>query len=75
MIGNGLWVWAWSVEGRVGVVMITDNRRVEALRSVGRLLPLPLSLPLSLPERPRVAVVDNGSPDGTERSTARRYVG
>ena len=42
---------------RVGVVMITWNRREEALRSVGRLL--------ALPERPRVVVVDNGSTDGT----------
>jgi GT2 family glycosyltransferase len=42
---------------RVGVVMITFNRRDEAVRSVGRLL--------ALPERPRVVVIDNGSADGT----------
>ncbi|HST63992.1 MAG TPA: glycosyltransferase family 2 protein [Mycobacteriales bacterium] len=42
---------------RVGVVMITYNRREEAVRSVGRLL--------ALPERPHVVVVDNGSSDGT----------
>jgi hypothetical protein len=33
--------------------MITHNRRVEALRSVGRLL--------ALPERPALVVVDSGS--------------
>ncbi|MGI8578213.1 MAG: glycosyltransferase family 2 protein [Nocardioidaceae bacterium] len=44
-------------DGRVGVVMITHNRRREAVASVGRLL--------DLPERPRVVVVDNGSSDGT----------
>jgi GT2 family glycosyltransferase len=43
--------------GRVGVVMITHDRRDEAVRSVGRLL--------ALPEQPRVVVVDNGSRDGT----------
>ena len=46
-----------GTDPRVGVVMITYNRREEALRSVGRLL--------ALPERPRVVVVDNGSSDGT----------
>lgn len=42
---------------RLGVVMITWNRRQEALTAVGRLL--------ALPERPHVVVVDNGSTDGT----------
>jgi GT2 family glycosyltransferase len=53
------------VDGRVGVVMITHNRRVEALRSVGRLL--------ALPERPRVVVIDNGSSDGTASALRSRY--
>jgi GT2 family glycosyltransferase len=41
----------------VTVVVITKDRREEAKRSVERLL--------SLPERPPVIVVDNGSSDGT----------
>jgi GT2 family glycosyltransferase len=44
-------------DARVGVVVITYNRRDEALLCVERLL--------ALPERPRVIVVDNGSTDGT----------
>ncbi len=44
-------------DGRVGVVMITRNRRDEALSNVARLR--------ALPERPRVIVVDNASSDGT----------
>jgi GT2 family glycosyltransferase len=44
-------------ECRVGVVIITWNRRQEALDSVARLV--------ALPERPRVVLVDNGSDDGT----------
>ena len=54
-----------EADPRVGVVMITHNRRDEALRSVGRLL--------SLPERPRVVVVDNGSSDGTAAAVAAAY--
>lgn len=42
---------------RVGVVVITHDRKAEAVTSVGRLL--------ALPERPHVVVVDNGSTDGT----------
>ncbi|GAA2355119.1 glycosyltransferase [Nonomuraea africana] len=42
---------------RVGAVVITWNRKREALASVSRLL--------ALPERPRVVLVDNGSSDGT----------
>lgn len=45
------------MESRVGVVMITHNRRDEALAAVQRLC--------ALPERPPVVVVDNGSSDGT----------
>ncbi len=42
---------------RVAVVMITHNRRDEALLALSRLR--------ELPERPHVVVVDNGSEDGT----------
>jgi GT2 family glycosyltransferase len=55
------------VEQRVSVVMITHNRRAEALRSVGLLL--------ALPERPQVVVVDNGSTDGTADALRSRYPG
>ncbi|MGP3955174.1 glycosyltransferase family 2 protein [Nonomuraea sp. 3N208] len=44
------------VDQRVGAVVITWNRREEALTSLGRLL--------TLPERPHVVLVDNGSGDG-----------
>lgn len=52
-------------EGRVSVVVATRNRRDELLRSVYHLL--------SLPERPRVVVVDNASSDGTPRALAGLY--
>ncbi len=42
---------------RIGVVVITWNRRAEALRALERLR--------ELPERPRVVLVDNASTDGT----------
>jgi GT2 family glycosyltransferase len=48
---------AHMIEPRVGVVMITWERRDEALTAVRRLL--------ELPERPPIVVVDNGSSDGT----------
>ena len=44
-------------DGRIGVVLLTHNRRDEATVAVGRLL--------DLPERPAVIVVDNASGDGT----------
>lgn len=44
-------------DSRVAVVMITRNRADEALRTLRRLR--------SLPERPRIVVVDNASEDGT----------
>lgn len=50
---------------RVAAVMITHNRRDEALRTLGRLA--------DLPERPRVVVVDNGSTDGTAAAVAGRF--
>ncbi|MGI5292262.1 glycosyltransferase family 2 protein [Nonomuraea polychroma] len=50
---------------RVGAVVITWNRREEALTSVGRLL--------ALPERPHVVLVDNGSDDGTAQAVADAY--
>ncbi|GAA0797670.1 glycosyltransferase family 2 protein [Spirilliplanes yamanashiensis] len=52
---------------RTGVVVITHNRRAEALACVGRLL--------ALPERPHVVLVDNGSADGTAAAVAARYPG
>ena len=47
---------------RIAVVMITYNRRDEALATIGRML--------DLPERPRLVVVDNGSTDGTGEAIA-----
>ena len=49
----------------MGVVVITHERRDEALAAVGRLL--------DLPERPRVVLVDNGSTDGTAAAVRRRH--
>jgi GT2 family glycosyltransferase len=49
----------------VGVVVITWQRREEALTAVGRLL--------ALPERPPVVLVDNGSTDGTADAVRARY--
>ena len=50
---------------RVSVVMITWNRREEALRALERLR--------VLPERPAVFVVDNGSTDGTAAAIAEGH--
>jgi GT2 family glycosyltransferase len=52
-------------EHRIGVVVITYDRRAEALECVGRLL--------ALPERPHVVLVDNGSHDGTAGAVRARY--
>ncbi|VXB36409.1 glycosyltransferase family 2 protein [Citricoccus sp. K5] len=56
-----------ALHARLSVVMITYNRRAEALQSLERLT--------SLPERPRVVVVDNGSSDGTAPAIQERYSG
>jgi GT2 family glycosyltransferase len=50
---------------RVGVVVITCDRREELLATLRRLA--------ELPERPRVVVVDNGSRDGTAAAVAREH--
>lgn len=50
---------------RLAVVMITWNRREEAVRAVGRLL--------DLPEAPPVVVVDNGSTDATVPALRARF--
>jgi GT2 family glycosyltransferase len=53
------------VDPRVGVVLITHDRRDEAVQCVRRLL--------DLPERPRVVVVDNASSDGTAKAIGRAF--
>jgi GT2 family glycosyltransferase len=50
---------------RVGVVVITHNRRAELLAAVSRLV--------RLPERPQVVVVDNASADGTAEAVAAHF--
>jgi GT2 family glycosyltransferase len=55
------------VEPRIGVVVITWQRRDEALACVQRLL--------DLPERPPVVLVDNGSTDGTADAVRARFPG
>jgi GT2 family glycosyltransferase len=50
---------------RTSVVVITRDRRVEAMEAIARLL--------ALPEGPPVIVVDNGSSDGTAEAIEQRY--
>jgi GT2 family glycosyltransferase len=50
---------------RVGIVMITHNRREEVLHSLDRLT--------RLPEGPRIVLVDNASTDGTAAAVAGRH--
>jgi GT2 family glycosyltransferase len=50
---------------QVSVVMVTKDRREQALRTLARLS--------GLPERPPVIVVDNASTDGTADAAARRF--
>jgi GT2 family glycosyltransferase len=52
-------------DARVGVVVITYQRREEALEAVRRLV--------ELPERPPVVLVDNGSTDGTAAAVRARF--
>lgn len=52
-------------DDRVAVVMITYNRRDEALRALSRLR--------DLPEQPHIVVVDNGSQDGTAEAIRTRF--
>src|SRR4051812_19567555 len=50
---------------RTGVVVITHQRRDEALAAVARLV--------ALPEQPPVVVVDNGSADGTADAVRKNF--
>jgi GT2 family glycosyltransferase len=50
-------------ERRIGVVVITHQRRLEALHAVARLT--------ALPEQPPIVLVDNGSTDGTAGAVGR----
>lgn len=54
-----------SADPRLAVVVITHRRREEVLRCLERLR--------DAPERPAVAVVDNGSDDGTAEAVAREH--
>jgi GT2 family glycosyltransferase len=52
-------------DARISVVVLTHNRREELLQTLGRLS--------SLPERPPLIVVDNGSADGTASAVAAEF--
>jgi GT2 family glycosyltransferase len=52
-------------DSRIGVVVITHQRRAEALNAVARLT--------TLPEQPPVVLVDNGSTDGTADAVRLRF--
>jgi GT2 family glycosyltransferase len=51
--------------GRIGVVLLTYNRREEAVTALARLL--------DLPEQPPVVVVDNASEDGTSEVLRTKF--
>jgi len=53
------------MESRVSVVMMTRDRREQALHALARLR--------ALPERPPIIVVDNGSTDGTADAVRGRF--
>jgi GT2 family glycosyltransferase len=52
-------------DSRIGVVIITHQRRTEALDAVTRLT--------ALPEQPPIVLVDNGSTDGTANAVRQRF--
>jgi GT2 family glycosyltransferase len=52
-------------DSRIGVVVITYQRRAEVLDAVARLT--------ALPEQPKVVVVDNGSADGTAAAVRQKF--
>ncbi len=54
-------------DARLGVVVLTHNRRAEVARTLERLR--------ALPERPAIVVVDNGSTDGTADFLRARFAG
>src|SRR6266511_3829913 len=56
---------AASTDRRIAVVMITHNRRAEVLRSLRHFS--------SMPEQPRIVLVDNGSTDDTASAVARQF--
>lgn len=56
---------ARAADARVGCSILTYNRVDEVSRTVERML--------SLPEQPRIVVVDNGSTDGTPATLTRRF--
>jgi GT2 family glycosyltransferase len=54
-----------GTDSRVAVVTITYNRRDGLLRTLARLT--------TLPEKPRIIIVDNGSTDGTAQAVAANF--
>jgi GT2 family glycosyltransferase len=52
-------------DSRIGVVVITHQRRAEALDALARLT--------ALPEQPKVVLVDNGSADGTAAAVREKF--
>jgi GT2 family glycosyltransferase len=53
------------IAARVGIVVLTHDRRDDVLATLARLA--------ALPERPPIVVVDNASCDGTAEAVARRF--